>query len=294
MLSGISMMVGVKDWLGDEINETLDELTITPEGADGDSELDWPWGVSDADGGVVSLPTTGPKVKSLENEVDVVDEFVVFVVRGLCEALPVVGKDDVAGDGIGVSDEGRATGVGSVVRGICEALPDVDEDSFGIGVADEGRATDGRVSIDFSVERVVVALDSTDAAPGPLPTAGTEPTCLVGAAMEGPPSVGDDIAAVGDGFDAVEEGRAADGEGLVTDVVRALDSMEAAPGPLPTAGTEPTCFEGRMVETEAACASGRGFGSSEGVNVGRVEAAAAELSLVDPGRCFAAAAGMED
>ena len=255
-------MVGVKDWLGDEINETLDELAITPEGADGDNELDWPWGVSDADGGVVSLPTTGPNVKSLENDVDVVDEFVVFVVRGLCEALP-----------------------------------DVDEDSFaddGIGVADEGRATDGRVSIDFSVERDVVALDSTDAAPGPLPTAGTEPTCLVGVAMEGPPSVGEDIAAVGDGFDVVEEGRAADGEGLVTDVVRALDSMEAAPGPLPTAGTEPTCFEGRIVETEAACARGRGFGSSEGVNVGRVEAAAAELSLIDPGRCSAAAAGMED
>ena len=140
----------------------------------------------------------------------------------------------------------------------------------------------------------MVALDSTDAAPGPLPIAGTEPTCLVGAAAEGPPSVEEDIAAVGDGFDVVEEGRAADGEGLVTDVVRALDSIEAAPGPLPTAGTEPTCFDGRIVETEAACARGREFGSSEGVSVGRVEAAAAELSLIDSGRCSTAAAGMED
>lgn len=261
MLSGISVMVGVKDWLGDEIDETLDELAITPEDADGDSELDWPWGVSDVNGGVVSLPTTGPNVKSLENEVDVVDGFVV-VVRELREALPDVDEDAVDGDGI--------------------------------GVADEGRATDGRVSVDFSVEGVVGPLDSTDAAPGPLPTAGTEPTCLVGAAMEDPPSVGEDIAAVGDGFDVVEEGRAADGEGLVTDVVIALDSMDAAPGPLPTAGTEPTCFDGRIVETEAACARGREFGSSEGVNVGRVEAAAAELSLVESGRCPNAAAGMED
>ena len=180
MLVGISVMVGVEDWLGDEIEAAL-----------GDGTLDRPWSVSDADGGVFSLPAPVLRVKSLENEVDVADEFGVFEKRGLC-----------------------------------------------------------------FVEGVGVARDSKDAAPGPLPTAGTEPTCLVVAAI-----------------DAVDEGKAGDGEGLSSDVTVASGSTDAAPGPLPTAGTEPTCFEG----------SGA-----------RVEAAAAKLSLVESGGCATGAGGMED
>lgn len=188
-------MVGVKDWLGVEIEAAL-----------GDGRLDRPWSVSDVDGGAFSLPTPVFRVKSLENEVDVADELGVFEKRGLC-----------------------------------------------------------------FVEGVGVVRDSKDAAPGPLPTAGTEPTCLVVAAMEGPPPV--DKAAASDDFDAVDEGKAGDGEGLSSDVTVASGSTDAAPGPLPTAATEPTCFEG----------SGA-----------RVEAAAAKLSLVEAGGCATGAGGMED
>lgn len=258
MLTGISVMVGVRDWLGDETDATLEEPAKTPEGCPDGDELDWLWGGFDADGAVVSLPTSVPNVKSLENEVDVVDEFVLFVVRGLCEARPAV------------EDEG--------------AVANDDSD-----VAVEGRVTGGE---DFG-DGVVVGLDIMDAAPGPLPTAGTEPICLELAAMDGPPSV-EDKATVSKGFDVVDEGRAADGEGVENDVVVALDSMDAAPAPLPTAGTEPTCFEGRMLETEAACATGREFASTEEVDEARVGAAAAELSLVESGRCPTAAADMAD
>lgn len=253
MLDGISVMVGVKEWLGDETDATFDGLARTPDGcAAGDGELDWPWGVSDADGGAVSLPTPVFNVKSLENEVDVVEKFDVFVVRGLSEALPAVEDDDAVA-------------------------------SDGFDVVDEGRTTDSK---DF-VDEVVVALDSMDAAPGPLPAAGTEPTCLVVAAMEGPPSV-EDKAAVSDGLDIVDEGRAADG------AVVALDSMDAAPGPLPTAGTEPTCFEGRTLETAAACGSGRELASAEGVDVARVEGATTKLWLVEWGGCCSGTTAMVD
>lgn len=254
MLDGISVMVAAADWLGDETDATLDEPANTPEGcADGGGDPVWPWGVS-----VVSLPTPVPNVKSLENEVDRVGEFVVFIVRGLCEALPAVEDDAVTKDSSEVTDEGRATDGKDVAEGF------------------------------------VVAVDSMDAAPAPLPAAGTEPTCLVVAAMEGPLSVGEDKACVSDGFEAVDEGRATDGEGCLNDVVVALDSMEAAPAPLPTAGTEPTCFDGRMLETEAACARGRDFVSTEGVDVARVEVAVVKVSVVESECCPTGTAGMED
>lgn len=207
---------------------------------------------------LVSPPTPVPNVKSLENEVDRVGEFVVFTVGGLCGALPAVEDDAVAKDGFDVTDEGRATDGKDVMEGIMGAL------------------------------------DSMDAAPGPLPTAGTEPTCLVVAAMEGSLSVGEGKAAVSDGFEAVDEGRATDGKGCLIDVVVALDSIDAAPAPLPTAGTEPTCFDGRMLVTEAACARGREFALTEGVDVARVEVAAVKVSVVELERCPTGAAGMED
>ena len=180
----------------------------------------------------------------------------------------------------------------------------------------------------------VVSGSSCEAAPGPLPTAGTEPTCLV---LVGSPSfredddaaIGDgssvedefredDDAAMGDGFNAVDEfrevegtagsedsnvvggfpwvdvsnvvdGRATEDENFVESVVEALDSIEAAPGPLPTAGTEPTCFEGRALVIAAVFAEGNDAVPSEGVDT-----TAGELSLVDSVGCIAGAMGMED
>ncbi|MCJ1464886.1 hypothetical protein MMC07_003501 [Pseudocyphellaria aurata] len=231
-----------KVWLGDVIDATLDEPATIPEDCvDGDDDLD---GVTDATGWIVSLPTPVSNGKSLENDVDVADEFVAFVVRGLCEGFPAEDEDTVADNGFDVADEGRTTGISDFVEGF------------------------------------VIALDSMDAAPGPLPTAGTEPTCLVGTALEGPPSDGEDKAV-------------ADGEELLDDIVAALDATDAAPAPLPTAGTEPTCFEGRTLETEAACARGREV-ASEGIDLARVEVVAAKLSLIESGCCPTGAAGMED
>lgn len=144
-------MVGIKVWLGDETDATLKEPAKIPEDcADGNDDLE---GVTGATGWIVSLPTPVPNGKSLENDVDVADAFAAFVVRGLCEAFPAEDEDLVAEDGFEVADEDRTSGIK-----------------------------------DF-VEEFVIALDSMDAAPGPLPTAGTEPTCLVVAALEGPPSV---------------------------------------------------------------------------------------------------------
>lgn len=67
------------------------------------------------------------------------------------------------------------------------------------------------------------------AAPGPLPNAGTEPTCF-------------EVARNGDaaGFSGVDDDE-------VGEIVSDVDDFEviavAAPGPSPKAGTEPTCPE---------------------------------------------------
>lgn len=67
------------------------------------------------------------------------------------------------------------------------------------------------------------------AAPGPLPKAATEPTCLE---------------AVGDGEEAGFSGLGGFAVGRFdTDVEDLGVTSVAAPGPSPNAGTEPTCFE---------------------------------------------------
>lgn len=43
------------------------------------------------------------------------------------------------------------------------------------------------------------------------------------------------------------------GEDFANTVVVALDCIEAAPKPLPTAGNEPTCLDGPALETGVVC-----------------------------------------
>lgn len=43
------------------------------------------------------------------------------------------------------------------------------------------------------------------------------------------------------------------GEDFANTVVVALDCIEAAPKPSPTAGTEPTCLDGPALETGVVC-----------------------------------------
>ena len=78
------------------------------------------------------------------------------------------------------------------------------------------------------------------AAPGPLPTAGTIPICFEAVTTESSPS-----SSVADGDDElVAEGKAVDdstGGSVLADATSAAGSV-AAPGPLPTAGTMPTCL----------------------------------------------------
>lgn len=59
------------------------------------------------------------------------------------------------------------------------------------------------MSCEAEVDVVVVKGSFFEAAPGPLPTAGTEPTCFVVLAIEGFRE--DDDAAVGDDFNVVDE-----------------------------------------------------------------------------------------
>lgn len=92
------------------------------------------------------------------------------------------------------------------------------------------------------------------AASGPLPTAGTMPTCFEGVAPEPfPPLAKDDDELLAEGKGAVEKaGEEADDRGgggiVLADKTSAAGSV-AAPGPLPTAGTSPTCLEGFAVDS---------------------------------------------
>lgn len=74
--------------------------------------------------------------------------------------------------------------------------------------------------------------------------AGTDPTCFVATTdvcasptfTKTAVSAGSELAEVAnDGWEVAEES-------LIKDIVPALVTTEAAPGPLPIAGTEPTCF----------------------------------------------------
>lgn len=78
-------------------------------------------------------------------------------------------------------------------------------------------------------------------------------------------------------------------EDSVESVTESLEASEAAPGPFPTAGTEPTCFEGSAVMRAAV--NGEGSGS---VPTGSVDMAAMELSLFVSGSCISGTIGMED
>lgn len=87
------------------------------------------------------------------------------------------------------------------------------------------------------------------AAPGPLPTAGTIPICFEAVATESFPTPSPSPSpspSPADGDDElVAEGKAVDdstGASVLADATSAAGSV-AAPGPLPTAGTIPTCLE---------------------------------------------------
>lgn len=122
-------------------------------------------------------------------------------------------------------------------------------------------ADDGWEEIEESFDKdMIPALLTTEAAPGPLPNAGTRPACFVAgpdavalfATLEdGAGNVGATV--IDGGSDA---GSTDVGEGFAKTVVVTFDSIEAAPRPSPTAGTEPTCLEGRALDTEAGCTTG--------------------------------------
>lgn len=84
----------------------------------------------------------------------------------------------------------------------------------------------------------------TDAAPGPLPMAGTDPTCFVATAdvCASPTLTKAAVSAGNEPAEAVDDGWEATEVSFAKDMVPALVTMEAAPGPLPIAATEPTCF----------------------------------------------------
>lgn len=127
---------------------------------------------------------------------------------------------------------------------------------------------------------MIPALITTEAAPGPLPIAGTNPACFV----PGPDTVvlfatlengaGNVGATVIDG--GSDAGRTDVGEGFAKTVEVAFDSIEAAPKPSPTAGTEPTCLDGPALDTEAGCTTGDSCASTEDVETVDVELRVAE------------------
>lgn len=98
-----------------------------------------------------------------------------------------------------------------------------------------------------SVLAELMALAGGVAASGLLPTAGTEPTCFAGAASGAPLSFATECEDFGggrreddeDGGSAVDRGFG----GSVLAVLSSLAFIDAASGPLPSAGTEPTCFD---------------------------------------------------
>lgn len=94
-------------------------------------------------------------------------------------------------------------------------------------------------------------VDSWVAAPGPLPKAGTEPTCFdslgEGAAAECPYSDEEAVEAVGAPLGTLD----------VELVLSAVVVVVAAPGPSPKAGTDPTCLEADGVGDPSFCCAAR-------------------------------------
>ena len=86
----------------------------------------------------------------------------------------------------------------------------------------------------LTVEKVSVFV----AAPGPLPTAGTLPTCLAAVVVEATLSIATEV----DNSDLVND--CDPGTGVP-------DVSDAAPGPSPTAGTLPVCFGAVVKVSEA-------------------------------------------
>lgn len=120
---------------------------------------------------------------------------------------------------------------------------------------------------DFPEEDVAApteeAVDSWVAAPGPLPKAGTEPTCF--------DSVGEGAAAECSYCDG-EAGEAVGAPPGALDVVSVLSEVVvAAPGPSPKAGTDPICLEADGVgDPSLCCAAGEVEGGAVGA-AGEVE-----------------------
>ena len=152
--------------------------------------------------------------------------------------------------------------------------------SAGSGLAEV--ANDGREEIEeFSVKDMIPALVTTDAAPGPLSIAGTKPACFVlgpdavalfATLEDGAGNVG---ATVIDG--ASDAGSPDVGKGFAKNVGVSFDSIEAAPKPSPTAGTEPTCLDGPALDTEASCTTGDSCAPT-----GDVEMMGVELRVAEP------------
>lgn len=144
-------------------------------------------------------------------------------------------------------------------------------------------ANDGWEEIkDSFVKDMIPALVTTETAPGPLPIAGTKPACFV----PGPDAV-TLFATLEDGarnvgatvIDGGSDASSADvGEGFAKTVVVAFDSIEAVPKPSPTAGTEPTCLYGPVLNTEAGCTTGDSCAPTEDVEMLNVELRVAEPS----------------
>lgn len=66
------------------------------------------------------------------------------------------------------------------------------------------------------------------------------------------------------------------GEDFANTVVVAVDCIEAAPKPSPTAGTEPTCLDGPALDTGAGCTTGDNCAPTEDVEMMDIELRVAE------------------
>lgn len=130
----------------------------------------------------------------------------------------------------------------------------LESESSGEDVANDTTAVDGNGGGAFVLAEAI-SWAGIVAAPGPVPMAGTLPICFEVIATGSSTSFEEDDGSTGKVEVAVETaGGAVDkasGGSVFADAI-SFPSIFAAPGPLPTAGTEPICFA-----VEARVASGK-------------------------------------
>ena len=191
-------------------------------------------------------------------------EFVVFLVEGSTEAFCWVDDDVTVTDKSEgwIKVDGREALVGTADAFVPVGLT--------LSPLTPGKRLENELE-DFAVNDST----SSDAAPDPLPKAGAEPTCLVVAITDAPPSAEDEDVVESVGFSVFDDGRSIN-RGCVGAMVAVLDIIDAAPGPLPIARTEPTCPEGAMRDTEATCARG-----TEVASIGSFDSVDNRPSVVD-------------